>query len=81
MEQGDDEPAGHHDGRHTQLPPSVPAVHTVQLRQGEEHIHKGEGGDGRRAVLILVRYKKKETFYNYLYSSNLIPTLQRKNSN
>ena len=29
--QGDDEPAGHNDGRDSQLPPSVSAVHPVQL--------------------------------------------------
>ena len=29
--QGDDEPTGHNDGRDTQLPPSIPAVHPVQL--------------------------------------------------
>ena len=29
---GDDEPPRHDDGRHTQLPPAVPAVHAVQFR-------------------------------------------------
>ena len=31
ISQGDDEPTRHNDGRDSQLPPSIPAVHTVQL--------------------------------------------------
>ena len=38
--QGDDEPPRYHDGRHPQLPPAVPAVHSVQQHQREQ-----QGGD------------------------------------